>query len=175
MKLVLAALIGWTVSIASITAQAQMPPDFDAAKWQQITAETLAKGSLMQTPYNYYKTLSYLNPADLSKAHTADYFSAVGNFDNQQKFVVDHFEIVSETWTIDAQKNWNIDQWIFVVSVDGSLTNGDHNFIVEDAGGRVLVVKTISSTPDERLQGWSERLSEWENRTLGVATPFDGR
>lgn len=175
MKLLFAALIGWTVSIASVTAHAQTPPNFDTAKWQQITAETLAKGRLMQTPYNYYKTLSYLNPNDLSKAHTADYFSAVGNFDTQQKFIVNHFEIVSEIWTIDSQKNWNIDQWIFDVNVNGGLNYADHNFIVEDADGMLISDKTISSTPDERLQGWSERLSAWENRVLGVAAPFDGR
>ena len=92
---------------------------------------------VLHTPYGDYHVLKHIEPADVTQTHDAEYFSVVGGM-YKGKFYADHVEMVSERWVHTTHDVWNIDQWLFTVSLTGELVRASHNRLHEDDNGTVL-------------------------------------
>jgi len=72
-------------------------------------------------------------------AHTEDEVSVLGAVAEDDGLFHPLFaEIVSENWTIDAKGDWRIEQWMFLVRIDGSARDGMHNILHETPDRHVL-------------------------------------
>ena len=91
---------------------------------------------VLHTPYGDYHVLKHIEPADVTQTHDAEYFSVVGGM-YKGKFYADHVSMVSENWVREGNI-WNIDQWLFTVTLTGELVRASHNTLREDDNGTVL-------------------------------------
>jgi hypothetical protein len=147
-----------------------VPPEFDAQKWGALVAQAAKSTDAMDTESGQFRTLTKITPLDAGQPHQADYFSAVGYPDTESgNFSVMYLSAVSETWAIDANSNWDVDQWIYQLSTSGELTSLSHNHLVEEQDGRIVLYDGISTKgaddPGE-LQHWGVKLDEWERAGL---------
>lgn len=142
---------------------ANVPPGFDAAKWQQLIAKVIKNGTAQDTPDGTLMELSNIVPNDLTKPHHADYISALGGRDSSGNFGVAEMYDVSENWRIQ-NGNWNIDQWIWTISSEGDLLAISHSTLVETMDGLVLSddsVATGAVTDAAELAHWGQVLNQW--------------
>lgn len=129
--------------------------------WDQLVDAAVHRGTVHESPVGTYRSLERLS-ADRRQPHTANYFSAVG-YDGRDGFEIFRFEVVSENWLIDAEGNWVIDQWGFVLSPEGRLQRWMCYRLVETPQGLVLEQTPLPATVDEANAAWAARLAEWQN------------
>ncbi|MDE2292713.1 MAG: hypothetical protein KGL53_11585, partial [Elusimicrobia bacterium] len=75
-------------------------------------------------------------PADA--AHRSDYVNEWGWEDSHGVFQPAEVTLVSEVWTIPADGNWHIDQWVFRLDMDAAIQARAHITLVETRDGQVL-------------------------------------
>lgn len=131
--------------------------------WNGLLDAAAASENQLDTPYGTYRYLQHIDPADTDQPHRAEYFSVVGGFDANGVFLMDHVEVVSEVWTLDAAGAWKIDQWGFTVAIDGTVTFSMHNDLNIERGGRVLEHRSIPTTPEEFAAHWQTLLLDWQS------------
>lgn len=161
MKSIILMLVGCLAS----TVWAQVPPNMDTAKWQQLKTYVITDGTPIQTAFDLYYSLSDIQPPDTNKDHQAEYFSAVGNLNDSGQFQVTEYQVVSEHWDLSQNGTmWTIDQWVLRVNLQGALIDARHNRIVETVDRQVLDHESSAVSPTEGLQVWTQKLSDWESR-----------
>lgn len=150
-----------------------LPPGFDLAKYQRLTALASEKGELLQGagPDGMdYKVLTHLDPADTTKPHKADYFSAVGGADSSGHFGAIEVSMESEDWRKRPNGDWEIEQWMWTAWTDGTLVSVGHYLLVESSSGSVLDDKALpvgqAQDPAE-LARWESKLEQWYGFTRG--------
>lgn len=159
-----------TKFIVSIFALCLSATAFAAQTFDELVQTAITKGIEMPTEAGTYRTLERITPNDRAIAHRAEYFSVVGwNIDGE--FRADHLEIVSENWKIDADGNWDIEQWGFVVLLNGKTIRFMHNRLVERQDGRVLIYDGIPTTTAEATAAWDQLLQMWENQPASATLP----
>ena len=131
--------------------------------WSELVQHAAITGAAMDTQFGTYHTLTRLEPNDAAVAHTADYFSTVGWTNSNGEYSPARVEIVSENWRIDAAGNWDIDQWGFVIALDGTVQRVMHNRLVEDRFGSVLSYDAVATTADEFSAKWASLGESWRN------------
>lgn len=148
-----------------IFAHAGTPTGFDLKIYQHLVAVAIDKGDLIQTGQGYdFKVLKHLAPADDTRPHHADYFSAVGGTGADGHFSAFQVSMVSEDWRKRATGDWEIEQWLWTARLDGTLSSVRHNLLVETVEGSVLDDTTQpSGTADDpaELTRWNAKLQEW--------------
>jgi len=149
------------LSLFSVFASAALPVDFNEQKWNELVEQVQLNGRSSAYPNGVYLSVGHVSPSDETQDHQADYLSTVGFFDDQSNYHVDHLEAVSETWTLDAEKNWHIDQWIFVLSASGDITKTMRREIVRTQTGIVLKLDSLPATAEESAAHWGKLLQEW--------------
>ena len=117
--------------------------------WAELTYKAITQGARYEAYAGVYRTLSLNKPLGDSGAYEADHFSAVGGEDAAGKFRAGHYETVSEQWNIDANGNWDIDQWLFKTDLEGRLTWVAHFHLIEMPNGTVIEHRSIAVTKDE--------------------------
>jgi hypothetical protein len=147
-------------------AEAATPPGFDVAKWELL----LKRVELYGEDYGSEPELrffSHLVPHNKEIPHTADYFGAYGAKDTEGKFHAYEVSVVSEDWRKQENNNWEIEQWIFRVRLNGELAGVTHTLLIEEPSGRVLDIRSLPvGAPDspEEIERWGGKLSEWLKR-----------
>ena len=69
--------------------------------------------------------------------------------------------LVSETWKIDKDGNWNIEQWTFRARMDGSVAESTHQLIVEDFEGWVIDIKPLPASEEEAAAKINGLVKDW--------------
>lgn len=163
MKLTAISLL-FTTLLAGSFAQADAPV-FDKAKWDRLVANAATHGEEMIVDRGVeYRSLSKIVPADLENTHSANYFSTVGYTNEKNEYVPGYVSVVSENWVLNAQNNWEIDQWLYLISLDGNLRGIWHNFLIETKVGSVLEYKSLPVEGIDQpssLDNWSKKMGEW--------------
>ena len=110
------------------------PADWSAlvAKIRAVGAYTPSNGDIPAT----YGLEDVRGPKDA--AHLANYINEWGYTDSHGVFQPGEVTLVSEYWSIPADGNWHIDQWLFRLNVDGSISSRAHITLVETRDGQVL-------------------------------------
>ena len=111
-------------------------------KFKRLHPEVLsARGLRMNPPVErtrgFYLTMTEMVPNNPTKSHHSEYFSIVGNYAGQNFSPMEVLQ-VSETWILNKQGNWNIDQWFFDVDMNGHLIAENHIKLVETPDREVL-------------------------------------
>src|SRR5262249_16926853 len=108
----------------------------DEAAWNKLINNAVQNGHRAVVSAGYeYRTLTRATSDDETKPRTMNYFSTVGGKDSQGVYQIGNESLVSETWTIDAQGNWNIDQYIFVTTSETEAYQYAHNVVTEKQDG----------------------------------------
>lgn len=157
-------LVVLVLSLFSIFSSAAVPTNIDSQKWNELLNQVQLNGLSSSYPNGVYLSVSSIVPNDPSKDHQADYLSTVGSVDENGNYIPHHVEAVSETWKLDAEGNWNVDQWIFVVGIDGDIQTVYRRELVKTPEGMVTKLETISTTPEEEHTKWSDLLIQWFNQ-----------
>lgn len=142
-----------------------LPPQFDAQKWQALVDQAAKSPDVMDSQMGQFRILTRMTPNDPTQVHQADYFSVIGYpTTDGSSFSVMSVSAVSETWDIDADGNWDVDQWIYRLSAEGELTGISHNRLVETQDGYVLRYDSFPTKGPEdagELAHWGLKLEEW--------------
>ncbi len=146
---------------------ANTPPEFDAARWQKLWQLTAFIGEKMEVgdgrELRFFKNIV---PENKQEPHRADYLSVIGLIDSFGQFQPMEVSVVSEDWRKRPNNDWEIEQWIFQLRMNGELKWLSHSLLIEDPNGHVLDIQTLpSGEPDspEMLERWGAKLQEWYN------------
>lgn len=107
--------------------------------WQELVAKVRALGTFTPSDGNMpatYGLEDVRGPKDA--AHVANYINEWGYTDSHGNFEAGEVTLVSEQWTIPADGNWHIDQWLFRMGMDGAVSARAHITLVETKDGQVL-------------------------------------
>lgn len=138
----------------------------DAVLWPKLVQHAVDHGETMDAgDYGTFKVLTRVTPLGNDFDRQADYFSAVGVF-NEAKNLVFQIEVVSEKWTRTESGAWFVDQWLFSATPDGELFRSSHGYLLLD-DGRVLDHGNYQETPEERERQWNLRVSDWQSTVKG--------
>ncbi|WP_413612439.1 hypothetical protein [Bdellovibrio sp. HCB-110] len=157
-------LVVLVLSLFSIFSSAAVPTNIDAQKWNELLNQVQLNGLSSSYPNGVYLSVSNIVPNDPTKDHQADYLSTVGFVDDNGNYNPRHVEAVSETWTLDAEGNWHVDQWIFLIGIEASIQKAYHREIVKTPSGMVTKLETIATTSEEENAKWSDLLEAWFRR-----------
>ena len=127
------------LSAAAAKAAAPAPAPVSPAHWQELVAKVRALGQFTPSDGNVpdtYGLADLRGPA--GAAHVANYINEWGYTDSHGTFQAGEVTLVSEYWSIPADGNWHIDQWLFRLGMDGSVGARAHITLVETRGGQVL-------------------------------------
>jgi hypothetical protein len=106
--------------------------------WNQIVQKILKNGSDMDSYDGTYRTLSVFQPEDKEQTHWAKYLSAVGAADSEGTFHAWRIHAVFENWVLNENQQWEIDQWLYVLNMQGQIQRLSHYFLKEEKDGHVL-------------------------------------
>lgn len=148
-NLVISALVGLTLTGSA-----------SAADFASLAKKAAAEGTVLDSGMGEYRVLERLTPNDKTVSHYAEYFSAVGG-QFSGKFYIDHIEIVQENWVKEENNLWNIDQWLFAVTVDGQMVRYNHHVLKETIDGTVVAFDTPQSSDKDAQTEFSAFLSRW--------------
>jgi hypothetical protein len=161
----LAPILALFISLPTAAAWASnTPPGFDSAKWKQLVEKIQTQGAHYQGPdENSWFTLSRVNPADITVSHEADYISTIG-VESSREYVAFEIDAIFETWTLRPDHNWDLEQWMYRVEMNGDLAGVWHSRLVETTDNVVLDMQelpTDAPTSASELKRWGEKLETW--------------
>ncbi len=134
---------------------------FSPEKWDALVRKSYTEGSVLEDGNTTFFFLGEITPNDISKPRTAQYFTTIGHYENDSPLVVDEVQAISEKWTIDSEKNWNVDQWFFKLDKYGNLLSVYRSNLVESSSGSVIRNDQVDITPTEGFEKWNRELEFW--------------
>lgn len=141
-------------------------PEFNPAEWDRLVAQASASENRLPFDESELRYLEFLEPADKSAPHLAEYFSVVG-VNGPDGFFAYKVSLVIEDWQKTADGNWAIDQWIYEAGMSGDIYRLMHIEMTQAPGGRVLDYKHLPvgapNSPEEQ-ERWQGFLSRWYGR-----------
>jgi hypothetical protein len=158
MRTFLFSLVGLALAVSASAA-----PSFDAGEWNRLVnkaANSEKRGQFGDAQLRYLERIA---PPDISQPHHADYFSVIG-YQTVNGFGPTEVSMVSEDWRKTPEGNWEIEQWIYALLLDGTLTRVMHQEVTETTEGRVLDSRDFPvGGPDDPVEQarWLNLLSQW--------------
>lgn len=146
--------------ISSLTF-AQYTNSFDQTKWDTLVKKSYTEGSVLENGPSTFYFLGEITPNDISKPRTAQYFTTIGHYETDSPFTVDEVQAISEKWTLDSERNWNVDQWFFKLDSYGNLLSVYRSNLVESSSGSVIRNDQVEITPTEGFEKWNQELEFW--------------
>ena len=144
------------------------PPGFDAAKWEKLVSLVAFVGEKMDVGDGMQlRSFGNIVPNDKSIPHKADYFSTMGAFNSMGKYYPFEVSAVSEDWRKRENGNWEIEQFIWKISLSGELKGVMHQMLVETHDGTVLEIVNLpvgTAQDPAELARWGAKLDEWYQR-----------
>lgn len=132
--------------------------------WNHIVQQILNKGTDMESFDGTYRTLSYIHPENKEDTHWAKYLSAVGAADSQGKFHAWRIHAVFEHWVLNQNNQWEIDQWLYVLNLQGQIQRLNHYYLKEEKDGHVLEHKQLQTGSNHdplEIQRFQQFLEPW--------------
>lgn len=117
----------------------------------------------------YIRYLGHRVPDAETEPRTADYVSVLG-IKEQGEFYPFSVHVISERWTLDEDKNWDLDQWIYILNISGDIIRFAHNLLKLTDYGRLLDFKTLPEPAEQAVYGLQLKLNEWFERLPQLAT-----
>lgn len=145
----------------SVAAWAGKPVDFDPNSWKSLLDHASQNGERRDFANGSFLILSRVVPEDPNVTHQADYFSLVGSFGMDGEFRRNRAEAVSESWVLRPSGLWEIDQWLFVLSLDGTVGMKLHRHLVRTEDGLVRQADSVPTTEKEYMDRWNALLKAW--------------
>lgn len=115
-----------------------------------------------ESPYGIFATLK--NIENISNGYHVNYFSAIGNF-NDNDFIANRYELVSEEWVL-KDDHWHIDQWLFALTPENKLTFYLHRKMIQTRDRQVLLLENIPESDERYDNKVDEFLIFWEKKVL---------
>ena len=134
-----------------------------SSQWNGLISQIVAHGEQSDSGEGLWRTLSKITPPDTTKSHQADYMSTVGAFDQSNKYIPFEVDAVSENWRLFSD-HWEIDQWLYTLSVAGELQEIEHYQIEESLDHEILkddFIPTGAPTSPSELARWNSVLQRW--------------
>ena len=128
--------------------------------WTSLIPKAIAKGETSEANGSIFKTVKDI---ELPKA---EYLSVVGGF-SDGVFEAWHLEIASEHWIRNEDGNWDIDQWLFAVTLEGKSYFTLHNRMIQTDSGSILFYDSIAIGEGEESTKLAEIHELWKNN-LGL-------
>jgi hypothetical protein len=115
------------------------PAAVENGRWAAVLALAVASGTYTD-PNNIMPASKYLADiiGPMEGSHTADYFSAWGYGTATGPFNPDFVTFTSESWEINQDGNWVIDQWIHWMRTADTPFQVMHTTLIEKMSGQVL-------------------------------------
>lgn len=134
----------------------------DHERWEALINKAVTQGTSQESEMGEFRTLTISNTTDLSGPHLIEYFSAVGGQSvSDGKFYVGHLELVWENWSVNEDNNWDIDQWLFIINKDTTLSASWHNHLIETRSGGVLLDERIKETDATTAKSFDQKLGDF--------------
>lgn len=135
--------------------------------WQELVAKIAAHGTY--TP-GESRIPAYIGLSDVrgpkSGPHLADYATIFGYADADGVFHASYATLVSENWRVEAVSgNWEIDQWILRVEMDGTIYRADQYLLVKTRDHIVLEHKQSAPSAAALQAKWQTLLAHWRAYT----------
>ena len=164
MKAIQSAILTLVCLVSISTLAANLPADFDAAGWKNLVDKVVNQGNILQTQAGEIRFLESVVPADTSKPHQGEYLTARGAKDQDGQYQVSSVTAISESWTIDADGNWNIAQQMLIASPSGELVSVVRELLVETQDRQVVSTdQTPGPAVDDpaTLSSWGDKIKLW--------------
>lgn len=149
-------------SMVSVSAGAK--ETWDASGWDRLVSAAIQSGESQTIDgYAEFRFLSRIEPNDMTQPRVAQYFTVMGASAGDE-FNIGGIWIIREDWSINADGDWEVDQWIYTSKREGALISEAHNWMKQSPNGRVLDYKTFppASALDPATVGrWHAKVSEW--------------
>lgn len=126
----------WTLTVSAAA------PGLDVEKFEALVNKTLTEGTVLESVYGTTVYLARIVPNDTGKPRSADYFTAEVVVANGQ-VIPRRFDVVSENWTINADGNWEIEQYIFLITTSANLEKVTHQRVIETPDMHLIRVEQI--------------------------------
>jgi hypothetical protein len=130
-------------------------------KWADLQVHIEKNGELMETQFGDYLSLSDVNPNDRNQPRVANYISLVGGMSQEGKFSTGRLESVWEDWKFDKDNNFRIDQWLFVISVEGQVIGHSRSILVLTQTGQYVRSEYPKTSDEEYKTKWFELEDGW--------------
>jgi hypothetical protein len=104
---------------------------------------------------------------DRNQPRLVDYVTAMGMEFPNGSFRASNMSLVKEDWRVNAEGNWEIEQWIRVFGMSGNLYQLQHALIIETRSGTVLDYNTIPTggiSDEKEIQAAEQEMLLWYQR-----------
>jgi hypothetical protein len=144
---------------------ANTPPGFESTRWEKLVGLVAFIGDQYDIGDGVQlRSFASIIPTDKTVPHKADYFSTIGLVDTFRKYHPNEISAVSEDWRKQTNGNWEIEQWIWKVSLSGELRGVMHGLIVKTPDNTIVEMKNLpvgNADAPEELARWGAKLNEW--------------
>lgn len=171
-KLPFAFCLSLSVTAMALPVTEAAPEDrVPASPWQLLLERIQQDGKLLEletADYLYLQRKKIINP---EPNHQDDYISLVGSRSETGDFRPYKVEAVSESWIKNKDGNWSIDQWLFRIELDQTLTAASHYWMLQTPERRVLESKFIPESAAASLRQWQSNKEFWTGPKAKVHLP----
>lgn len=130
-----------TLTLAVALAPVPKAQAADSAQWKKLKDKTLNEGTVEETATGATAFLSRINPSATSIPRSADYFSIV-LVEQDGGYTPESARVVVEKWTQNEAGNFVVDNELYWIALDGTLTEASRVHFV------------ISNTPDREVTNY---------------------
>jgi hypothetical protein len=163
------------IALIALLASAQAHA-VDPASWQQLVQKTLAEGTVLQTQMGPTIHLARLSdPEQKASPRHSDYFTLAVT-ETPAGYVPNNATLVSEDWLLNAEGNWEVNQILFWMRVDGTLVQASRVEILLSPDHILLKYKNTADAVNDpkTIERYELKLAEWfkENGPALAQTHF---
>lgn len=140
----------------------QIPMQISEDKNWNLLINTIAKnGKILSVDNLNYLYLENIVKSPNSENHTANYISIVGYMDTDGNYKASHLEVVSESWVLENDGRWYINQWLHKISGKNEIMWSAHVNLIEDQDRRVYKHEYLKETEEMYAKNWKKTLNSW--------------
>lgn len=142
----------------------ELPPEVPVPRspWELLLERIQQEGRWLELETADYLYLQRKEDSTPEPNHQDDYISLVGSHSETGAFQAYRVEAVSEAWVKNKDGNWSIDQWLFRIELDQTLTAASHYWMLQTPDRRVLESKFIPESAATSLRQWQSTKESWE-------------
>lgn len=131
-------------------------------KWMNLMDYIATQGTQQESIMGLYTSVSKITPKTNPAGELAQHFSLVGGpGSNGEPFYISRIEVVNEDWTNLEPGKRRVDQWMFLLSRDGSIARVMRFHMIRLDDGHVLEHNGVDFTQEEAQKKWDDIRSQW--------------
>lgn len=130
--------------------------------WDKLLNRIKLNGKLLQTEFNDFLFLGEPIPNDTTKSRVASYVSAVGYIMNETDFLLERIDFVWESWVLQQDNIFSIEQWVFSFKPNGQLIFEEKRQLKIGLDSIIHSAEKVEeTTPDELKEKRNLILQSW--------------